>query len=404
MKPELPPAFQKLWIPQRHKFLFGGRDSAKSWSIGQYLLWLSHTEQKRILCTREYQSSIKHSVHRLLKDLITRLNLNQYFYITDNSIVGKVHGSEFLFKGIHEDPDEIKSTEGVDVAWLEEAEKTTADSLNILIKTIRKPGSEIIASWNPERENSPIDVRGRKNTPEDTFLFPVSWRDNPFHSPEMEKERLYTLQYDPDNYDWVWEGGYRKISYAAIFRNRVTIEEFEAPEGTRHYFGADWGFSDDPTVLIRCFIQDECLFIEHEVYGYRTELDDIPALFDQVPGAREWPIKADCSRPETISYIRRKGFNISAAEKWKGSVEDGIAHIKAFKKVVIHKRCLKIAQEARLYCYKTDPRQVDEKGKPVILPEIKDGNDHGWDSVRYSLDGYIPSRGGLATWEKLGEQ
>lgn len=363
-------------------------------------MWKAHTEQRRILCTREYQSSIKHSVHRLLKDQITNMGLTPYFYITEKAIVGREHGSEFLFKGIHEDPDEIKSTEGVTDCWLEEAEKTTADSLKILLATIRKRGSQIIASWNPEEENSAIDRFARRHTPPDSLLKFVSWRDNPYRSEEMEALRLYQQEFDPDNYDWIWDGGYRRMSAASIFGKKVSIEEFEAPEGTRFFYGGDFGFAADPSVLLRCYIDDNTLYIDYEAYGYGVELDDLPIMYTGgtdskknewpgIPGAREWPIKADGARPETISYLKRKGFKISAAEKWKGSVEDGIEHILGFKRVVIHKRCVKMAQEARLYSYRTDPRQLDADGNPVVLPEVVDDWNHGWDSCRYSLDGYI---------------
>ena len=321
------------------------------------------------------------------------MGLLPYFHITNNSIIAKEHGSEFLFKGIHEDPEEIKSTEGVTIGWLEEAERTSADSLKILMATIRRSGSEIIASWNPENENSAIDIIGRKRLPPDTISAEVSWRDNPYRSAEMESLRRYQQEFDPENYDWIWEGAYRKISFASIFGRKYTVEEFEAPEDARFYYGADWGFAADPTVLTRNFEMDDCLYIDYEAFGYGTELNDIPALFDTIPGARKWPIKADNARPETISHIKSLGFNISAAEKWKGSVEDGIEHLKSYKRIVIHKRCEKIAQEARLYSYKTDKHQLDANQNPVILPEIVDDWNHGWDATRYSHDGLIKRKG-----------
>lgn len=320
------------------------------------------------------------------------MGLSPYFHITEKSIIGKEHGSEFLFKGIHEDPDEIKSTEGVDDAWLEEAEKTSADSLKILLATIRKPGSEVVCSWNPEEQNSAIDTFARKHTPPDSLLCRVSWRDNPYRSAEMEALRLYQQEFDPQNYDWIWEGDYRKMSAASIFGSKITVDEFEAPAGARFFYGGDWGFANDPTVLTRSYIHDECLWIDYEAFGYSVDLDDTPALFDTIPGARQWPIKADCARPETISFMKRRGFNISGASKWKGSVEDGIAYINSFKKIYVHKRCVKVAEEGRRYSYKVDPRQLDEKGNPVVLPEVVDDWNHGWDAIRYSLDGYIQQK------------
>jgi phage terminase large subunit len=114
-----------------------------------------------------------------------------------------------------------------------------------------------------------------------------------------------------------------------------------------------------------------------------------------VPGVRDWPIKADAARPETISYMRRQGFHISAADKWDGCVEDGIAHLKGFRRIVIHERCKQMNDERRLYRYKVDAKTGE------VLPVIVDKHNHGWDAIRYSLDGYIQRRGGLGVWSRL---
>jgi phage terminase large subunit len=160
-------------------------------------------------------------------------------------------------------------------------------------------------------------------------------------------------------------------------------------------FGADWGFANDPTALVRSWMHDERLFIDFEAFGYKTEIDETPALFDRVPGARIWPIKGDPARPETISYMRRQGFNITGAEKWEGCVEDGITHLKGFRQIVIHERCKHMQDERRLYRYKVDPKTQE------VLPLIVDKHNHGWDSVRYSLDGYIQRRGVNSVWARL---
>ena len=114
-----------------------------------------------------------------------------------------------------------------------------------------------------------------------------------------------------------------------------------------------------------------------------------------MPGARDWPIKADGARPETISYLHRQGFTISAAEKWPGSVEDGIAHLKGFKRIVLHERCKHMDEERRLYRYKVDPKTQQ------VLPVVIDKHNHGWDAIRYSLDGYIQRRGAAGVWARL---
>ena len=126
------------------------------------------------------------------------------------------------------------------------------------------------------------------------------------------------------------------------------------------------------------------------------ELDHMPEFYDGVPGARGWPIMADCARPETISYIRRQGFNIEAAEKWAGCVEDGIAHIRGFEQIVIHERCKHMIDESNLYSYKVDAKTNQ------VLPVVVDKHNHCWDAVRYGLDGYIQRRGNLDAWKRLG--
>lgn len=410
--------FAPLLKPARYKVFYGGRGGAKSWIIARVLIRLAAQNKLRILCARQFQTSIADSVHRLLCDQIEAMGLSDQFNITDKSIAS-LTGSEFLFKGLEKSIREIKSTEGIDICWVEEAQSVSASNWEILIPTIRKEGSEIWVSFNPEDEESSTYQRFVVTPPPDAEVVKVGWEDNPWFPSTLEKERQHMLATDPDAYDHVWGGMPRKITEAVIFGKRVSVCAFEPPEGTRFFYGSDWGFANDPTALIRCYTQDDCLYIDHEAFGYGVELDELWKLFagkdgmltDQeklwtpaddnlypgVPGARLWPIKADSARPETISYMKRQGFQISAADKWPGSVEDGITHLKGFKKIYIHERCKHMRQEARLYSYKVDKNTGD------ILPVIVDANNHGWDAVRYALDGYIQSRGGLGMWARLGK-
>jgi len=350
------------------------------------------------MCVREYQNSISDSVHRLLCDQIERLNLGLWFDVTQTSIRCPYNGTEFLFKGMRQNAMEVKSTEGITRCWYEEAQKASQESLDILIPTIRAPDSELWFSYNPMEEDDPVDKIFVKNTPPDCDIEHVTFRDNPYFPEVLRKEMEHLKATDPVAYEHVWEGGYLRIGEAVIFVKRVSVEDFpEPPYGTRFYYGADWGFANDPTALIRFWIDKEVLYIDYEAFGHGVELDETAQLFDSVPEARKWPIKADCARPETISYVRRQGFNITAAEKWKGSVEDGIAHLKAYKKIVIHPRCVNMQREARLYSYKVD-RVTKE-----ILPIVVDANNHGWDAVRYGLDGVIQRRGGVHQWANLNK-
>ncbi len=399
----------------RYKVYYGGRGGAKSTSFAMALIVKALEAKRLILCTRMYQSSIADSVHRLLVKCIWQMGLKDYFAIDKTTIRCRTTGSQFIFKGLAHSIAEIRSMEDVDICWVEEAHAVVYDSWEMLIPTIRKMGSEIWVSFNPDQEDDDTYRRFVLNQAEDSpsrrddvLLEFVNWYDNPWLSNELEKERRFMLRHDPDAYDWIWEGHTRRISDAMIFKGRYVVEAFEDPEEMdRIYLGADWGFARDPSVLLRTYIVGEDLYISHEAYAVGVEIDDLPALFaggtalksgveyPGVPGARMWPIKADSARPETISYMRRQGFNIDAAEKWKGSVEDGIEHLKGFRMIHIHSRCIHMAQEARLYSYKVDKRSN------AVLPVVADKHNHCWDAARYSLDGYIQARGNLGVWAKL---
>lgn len=398
LKLEVPPAYGFLFSPSRYKCAYGGRGSAKSWSFARALIAVAYTRTARILCVREFQTSIADSVLRLLADQIEALGLLPWFDIQQKSIICKLTGSEFLFKGLRHNVQEIKSTEGVDYCWVEEAQSVSSDSWQVLIPTIRRTGSEIWVSFNPFEERDPTYKRFVLEPNPAAVVVKTGWQDNPRFPAELDAERRYMLNSDPDAYEWVWGGHVRTISDALIFKGRVSVEAFETPERSRFFHGADWGFSQDPTVLVRSYVSDNnILFIDQEAYGVGIELDHLPALFEKVPTARSWPIKADSARPETISYMRRQGFSISAAEKWKGSVEDGIEHLKGFSKIIVHERCARTAEEMRLYSYKQDAKTKE------VLPVVLDRWNHCIDSLRYGLDGYIRARGSGSIFARLAD-
>lgn len=380
----IPHKLLPLLQPYRWKIVYGGRGGAKSETIGRLLIALTMQDGGLNLCTREFQASIADSVHALLSSLIQEMGVSSAFKITDKSIEC-VNGGSFIFKGLRHGIDEIKSTHGIKRCWIEEAERVSKRSLEILSPTIREANSEIWASFNPENEESAA-YGLVKNPPDDALVIEINWDENPFFPEVLNKERLSCLHRTPEDYEHIWGGKPRKISAAVIFSRRLSIESFITPQNARFYHGADWGFANDPTALVRFFIQDECLWIDQEAFGYGVEIDETPQLFDSIPTARQWPIKADCSRPETISYIKRAGFNIAPAAKWAGSVEDGIAHMLGFKKIIVHERCKHIAQEFRLYSYKIDKQTGD------VLPVILDAWNHGIDAVRYGLDGIIQGK------------
>lgn len=397
-KIEFPPKLKPLFKPKRYKVFHGGRGGAKSWGIAKALILMAYSQKIRILCAREVQNSIKDSVHKLLTDQINILGLSAWFDVTREAIKSKTTGSEFIFKGLRLNINDIKSTEGVDICWVEEAQTVSQESWDVLIPTIRKEGSEIWISFNPRDERDPTYQRFVLNPPDNSVVVQINYPDNPFLPDTLRQEMEYCKRVDFEAYQHIWLGKPRAISNAVIFSGKCIVEAFDDElwrKAERLLFGADFGFAQDPSTLIRGFIFENRLYIEYEAYGVGVELDEMPSFYNQVPQSSSWPIKADCSRPETISYIRRKGFMIDGAEKWQGSVEDGIEHLRSFEKIVIHERCKRTIDESYLYKYKVD-RITNE-----VLPIIVDKHNHCWDAIRYSLDGYIQRRGVGAVWANL---
>lgn len=392
MKVALPEAFQFLTEAARYKVAYGGRGSAKSWSVARVLCLLAASKPIRILCARELQSSIRDSVHRLLADQIDALNLSARLEIQNAEIRG-VNGSLFIFEGLRHNTTKIKSMEGIDICWVEEAERVSEESWKILVPTIRKPGSEIWVTFNPEQETDPTYTRFVKNPPPDAIVRKVNHDQNPWFPIELRKEMEYDYRVDPDSAAHIWGGECRKIGDAQVLKGKWTIDDF-TPEADWNgpYYGADWGFSQDPTTLVRMWIHKRTLYIEYEAYGVGVEITETPALFDNVPGSRKHTIRADSARPETISYMKRQGFNIMAAKKGPGSVEDGIAHLRGYEKIIIHPRCKYAAQEARLYSYKVDKLTGD------ILPILLDANNHIIDAIRYGLEPVIKPAKLIMEW------
>ena len=382
---EIPAAYKGLFLPARYKVYYGGRGGGKSWAFATALLIQGMQRPLRVLCAREYQNSIADSVHKLLCDVIERCGWAGWYTITKDRITGR-NGTEFIFSGLHHNVQEIKSKEGIDRCWVEEAHNVSAESWAVLLPTIRKDGSEIWISFNPQRVDDPTYDFVLHPRP-DSIVEKVNFDRNKFFPAALEAERRYMLEVDPEGYKHVWLGECVTMTDALVFKNKFEVRAFETPADARYYYGADWGFSRDPSVLVRCFILGDTLYIDHEAYGVQVDIDDLArkpgepgrSMFDEVPESRRWPIYADSARPETISYVAQRGFKISPAEKWTGSIEDGIAFLRSFRRIVIHERCKHAAHEFASYSYKIDPRTEE------VLPKICDKDNHVIDSVRYSL-------------------
>jgi phage terminase large subunit len=372
----------------------GGRGSGKSHFFCEQAIEEALYEHIRCACLREVQNSIKDSVKQLLEDKIRKLGVESLFKVTENEITGP-NDSLFVFKGLRNHTvSSIKSLEGFNRAFVEEAQTISQKSLDIAIPTFRVPGAKLRFGWNPDKPSDPIETFFKDNEGDPDFvLVHANYSDNPwFAGSALQNDMERDKRNDPEKYAHVWLGAYAGRTEAKVFRN-YRIQDFTSPVDAVFRFGGDWGFSIDPTVLIRAFIgrwdgekaiadpNGRCLFIDHEAYSVGCEIDQTPALFDTVPRSRDFRITADSARPETVSYMRRNGFpKIVPAIKGPGSIEDGISFLQSFE-IIIHPRCVHAAREFAEFSYKID-KQTDE-----ILPFLDDKDNHVIDSARYALEG-----------------
>lgn len=389
----------------RMRVAYGGRGGAKSWDFARHCLIQAASRNCRILCGRETQVSIKDSVLRLLIDQIELLGLQDYFEYGESFLRAPYTGAQFIFKGLRSNKGEIKSMEKIDIAWIEEAHGVSEESWRLLTPTIRAPGSEILISFNPDEATDPTYVRYVENPPSFAKVVKINYMDNPWFPEELELERAHLQEVDPDAYDHVWLGNCRKNSAAQIMKGKYKISDFEAPIEDDNwtvdgpYFGGDWGFANDPAACVKMWITTKKntnskappvqeLWIEHEYFGVGIDTDLLVDKFeDGCPDVKEHVLRCDSSRPETISYFRKSGYpHITKARKWEGCVEDGIAFLRRFRTIHIHRRCENMQFEAQYYRYKTDRLTED------VLPIIADKHNHGWDAVRYGLDPLIKKR------------
>jgi phage terminase large subunit len=419
---QTPDVFQPLFEKgPKYKGARGGRGSGKSHNFAEMLIeeaicdpWL------RAVCIREIQRTLKQSSKRLIEDKIRKLRVQRYFESTDKEIHildddGQRCGV-VIFEGMqNHTADSIKSLEGFRIAWVEEAQNLSQRSLDLLYPTIREAGGEIWFSWNPKSPKDPVEtfMTGADAQADPNIItVEANYHDNPwFWATELVDDMERDRRRDPDKYAHIWLGAYLKRSEATVFKNwRIAV--FETPDVVERFlFGADWGFSVDPSVLVRGFLgrliergkdahgndvvvaipdqRGNTLFIDAEAYRVGCEIDYLPALFAGnappkhgrewenpygwrgIPGALRWPITADSARPETISYMKRAGFNIRPAVKGPGSIEDGIEFLRNYD-IVVLPTCVHVPIRARTSWHLSPPFR---KSTGSLKPWIKSGPD-----------------------------
>lgn len=369
--------------PARYKGAYGGRGSGKSHAFAEMMIEAHIMDpNRRSVCVREVQKSLAQSVKRLLEIKIEQMAAHAYFEVQEAQIKSKKGGGLIIFQGMqNHTADSIKSLEGYDCAWVEEAQSLSQRSLDLLRPTIRKSDSELWFTWNPSKSADPVDVllRGER-PPENAVIKRVNFSDNPWFPDVLREEMEYDKRRDPDRYAHVWLGEYSKLSSARVFSN-WSIEEFESPKDALYRFGADWGFASDPTTLVRCYVVGKKLYVDYEAYMIGCDIIETPDLFMTVPESEKWPIIADSARPETISHMKKNGFpKIMPALKGKNSLEEGVEWLKSHE-IIVHPRCTHTIDELSLYSYKVD-RYTGQ-----VLPVLDDRKNHVIDALRYACEG-----------------
>ena len=410
---QLPKKLQPLFFPKRYKVLYGGRGASKSWGVARALLIRGAERKTRVLCAREIQRTISDSVHRLLADQIEALGLQSHYRVTDNEISG-INGTIFLFAGLRQqDAGKIKSFEGVDICWVEEAQAVSKRSWDILIPTIRKEGSEIWVTFNPELDSDDTYTRFIVNTPPGTELININWRDNPWFPETLLKEKQHLEQIDPTAYANVWEGKCRASVDGAIYASEIAdsiekkrIRPLPYDPLLKVHTVWDLGWNDKMSIgffqrlhsEIRCIDFLENNFKTYDWYtnelrnkGYNYGLDFLP---------HDGGHKNEQTGMSAVEILRKLGRKV-AEPLPRADVEEGIKavrlvfpqiyfddvktvelvnHIKRYRRAIptttnepqgpLHDEHSHAADMLRYMAQAIPQMTNDEKQKPIVYPKL----------------------------------
>ncbi|ULJ66671.1 PBSX family phage terminase large subunit [Wielerella bovis] len=404
---QLPDKMQPLFLPKRYKVMYGGRGGGKSHSVAKVLLVLAAQKPLRVLCAREIQKSMRNSVHRLLKDQVSELGLHSFYTVLDNEIRGR-NGSLFVFTGLQSHTvDSIKSFEGVDIVWVEEAHSVSKTSWDILIPTIRRENSEIWLTLNPKMDTDETYTRFIATPSDDTWLCEINWRDNPWFPEVLNQERLKDQRIKSrEDYEHIWEGKPRTVAEGAIYQHeiltlyadkRVTLVPYD-PELPVHTVW-DLGWNDCMSIgLIQRGVHDVRIidYIEdsHRTLDwYVAELEKRPYRWgtDFLPhDGRTRNFQTGKSTEEMLRSLGRREVIVQTAT----SVEEGI---KAAR--MLFPKCFfdKDKTVRLLECLKRYRRDVNSKTGTAMKP-LHDEFSHGADMFRY-LAQAVPMMSSTVTYE-----
>ncbi len=423
--PALMPLHEARKRGVRYIGAYGGRGSGKSYFFAEEVVdAMVENPDLSVACIREVQKSLKDSSKKTIEGIIRKKRYEREFEILGGMIRRRGGHGYCIFTGMqNHTADTIKSLEGFKLAWIEEAQNITARSLELLTPTFRG-GAQMMFSWNPSKADDAVDdlFRGGGSIKHPSMeSLQVNWMENPYFPDDLRMDMEWDRSRKPDKYAHVWMGAYQTLSEARVFRNWVA-EDFETPADAKFYHGADWGFSIDPVVLVRCFIQGRKLYFDRECYKVGLSVDHSPHFFagmndpavnalnadalkdirarglryEGVETSRAWQIVADSARPETIDYMKRHGFpRIVPSVKGARSVEEGVEFLQNYD-IVIHPKCKHLIHEFSNYAYEVDDRTG------LVIPKLMDKDNHGIDAARYATEPLRKPRAFKISKEWLG--
>lgn len=375
---DIPIEYKRLFDTDwREAAVYGGRFSLKSHTVGRYLLIRARMSTTRIGCFREFQNSIAESSHQLLKDLIAKYNLNE-FQVTDKGIFNTINGSEFLFKGLKSNEQSIKSIEGIDIAWVEEAQTVTQSSLEILTPTIRKDGSQIIYTYNRLLDEDPVHKRlvleGRPNTLVINANYDIAlkygWMPEVIRL-EMESDR----DNRPGLYKQKWLGEPTSME-GRIYTGWLEIESVPH-EAVLERYGLDFGYSVDPTAIVAVYRHNGGIILDEVCYSKGLSNKQIA---DIIKGQTQKAlVVADSAEPKSIDDIASYGISIVPCQKGADSIRQGIQVVQG-QRISYTRRSHNLRKEYNGYLWRTD-----RNGKTISPNVPEQGFDHLGDAVRYAI-------------------
>ena len=388
---EFPLKLQGLFKKSRYKIYWGGRGGAKSWGIARALIILGTKKPLRILCAREFQTSIKDSVHKLLSDQVVALGLTEFYEVIDRTIRGK-NGTEFNFVGLKNNVANVKSYEGVDICWVEEAQTVSSRSWDVLVPTIRKEGSEIWVSFNPELESDATYQRFILNPPENAIVQKINWSDNPWFPETLNMERMTLKNRDPEAYNTVWEGVCRQTVDGAVFAREMQMAELEERitkvryDPTKPVIAVfDLGWADSTAIWFVQFIAGEIRLIRYlednqqTMSHYLATMQTFGYVYDTLWLPHDAENKTIGSNGRSIQEIvRAAGFKTKIIPRTP--IADSINAARTIFRNCYFDRdnCYDGLQCLRHYKYEVDPDTKQFSKNP-----LHDQYSHGADAFRY---------------------